>query len=549
MALMAETLDRAHDAHRRGDWARAFDLFVAAREVGDLAADDLSRLSRMAWWLGHVETLLDAGASAFHAFVAADRSHDAALKALELGMSLCLRGEEEAGSGWIGRAERQLMALPEGPAHGYVRYVMTVEAGLAGDDMEGVAEAARQVAALGRRHDDPNLVALGAVGEGRSLVKRGEVAAGMRLLDEAMVDVAGGDLEPEWVGNIYCHCMAACHEVGNIRRARRWSEATMEWLEEMPAAVVFTGICRVHRCQVFQATGEWTRAEQEASRVCDDLSGLHVASVAEAHYRVGELHRLRGELWAADAAFVRSRELGRDPQPGLALSQLARGRTGSARDGIRVALHACPSDPLARAPLSAARVEIEIAGGDLDAAAEAASELHETANRYGTGWLEAAAHHWRGALAVADRRPEEALVELRDAIRRWSDLRAPYDTARAQLLLSRAYRALGDHDAAETELALARRAFETLGAALDVLAVDACAAKPSPPAGLTAREVEVLRLVAAGRTNHEVAVELVLSEKTIARHLSNIFTKLGTSTRTEAAAFAFEHRLLHAGSG
>lgn len=539
----AELLRVAREAHRRRDWLGAYERYTTARAAGGLSADDLQALSDAAWWLGRIDESVAAGDAAYRALLDAERPQAAAMIALEVAVSLFLRGDDALGSGWLGRAQRLLEPLAEAPAHGYLRFIVDVEGALDGDDLDAVADAAREVQAIGRRHGDPNLQAMGVVGEGRALVRLGVAARGLRLLDEAMLAVVADDLAPEWAGNIYCHLMAACHELADIQRAREWTEATSRWLSRLPTAALFTGICRVHRSQVYQTAGEWERAEHEAARVCQDLTGIGVSSVAEAHYQLGELQRLRGELRAAEEAYGRARELGRDPQPGMALLCLADGRVDTATAAIRAALHAVGTNRLARSRLCAAQVEIGLAAGDLDAARRACTELEDTAAAYGTSGLEAAALHARGAVVLAEDRAPEALPALRAACRRWNTVGAPYEVARACTLLGRAYEALGDHDAANAELSAARESFRRLGATVDAREVTALLGDRSPPAGLTAREIEVLVLVAEGRTNREVAAELVLSEKTIARHLSNIFAKLGVSTRTEASAFAFEHRL------
>lgn len=544
-----EVLRSGRDAHSRRDWTRAYELLTTAREAVPLSPGDLDALSDVAWWLGRVDECLEAGEAAFRGYLDDDRPRDAVMAALDLAVSLFLRGEDTLGSGWIGRAQRLLEDLPEGPAHGYLRYLVEVEEGLAGGDPRGVVAASRDVQRIGREHDDPNLVAAGVLGEGRALVKLGEASAGMRLLDESMVAVLHEDLDPEWAGNIYCHLMAACHELADVRRAGEWTQAAADWLADLPAAVLFTGICRVHRSQVLQVAGDWEASEQEATRVVRDLADLHVGSVAEAHYQVGEVRRLRGEFDGAERAYGRARELGRDPQPGMALLRLAQGRTDDARGSIRAALHAVSADRLARARLCTAQVEIAVAADDLETARRACAELEDTAATYGTSGLEAAALHWRGAVALADGRPEEALPALRAACRRWREVHAPYDAARSCVLLGESYLALGDWDTATSELASARETFERLGAVVDARHVDDLTGQRSLPGGLTEREAEVLELVAGGRTNREVAEVLVLSEKTIARHLSNIFTKLDVSTRTEAAAFAFEHGLAGSGRG
>lgn len=539
--------DDARAAHRNGDWDRAYALFSAARDTSPLSPEDLESLSAAAWWLGRVNDCLEAGEAAFQGYVDADRLRNAAMCAVEMAVSLFLRGEESLGSGWIGRARRLLDGLPEGPEHGYVRYVVEVEGGLERGDLGAVVEAAAEVHRIGREHGDRNLVAVGVLGEGRARLKLGEMAEASALLDEAMVAVRSRDLDPEWAGNVYCHLMAACHEVADIGRARAWTEVTWQWLSELSAAVLFTGICRVHRSQVLQVTGEWDRAEKEAACVLNDLSDIHVASVAEAHYQIGELRRLRGDLDGAAHAYGRARELGRDPQPGLALLWLAQGRAGAAEAAIRAAVRAAATDRIARARLCTVQIEIALAVDDLEAAQRAIAELEDSAAAYGTSGLEAAALHWRGAVALADGHPEEALPALRAACRRWHDVHATYDAARACVLLGKAYGALGDLETAAAELAAATETFDRLGATVDAREVRALTGDRSLPAGLTEREAQVLACVASGKTNREVAEDLVLSEKTIARHLSNIFLKLDVSTRTEAAAFAFAHGLAEAG--
>jgi DNA-binding NarL/FixJ family response regulator len=265
--------------------------------------------------------------------------------------------------------------------------------------------------------------------------------------------------------------------------------------------------------------------------------------VANGYLLYLELRRLRGDLDGAEAAYLQAHALGRDPQPGLALLRLAQGRADTAAASLRAALTAVTSDRLARAWLCAAQVEVALAAGDPETAGRASEELGRTASTYGSSGLEAAALQARGAVLLADGRPEAALPTLRAACRRWQELDAPYDAARVRLLLSRAYQALGDADAAGRELEAAGAVFERLGAAPDLEQVGALRGRPSLPGGLTGREAEVLALVAAGRTNREIAELLVLSPKTVARHLSNIFVKLEVTSRTQAAAYAFEHGL------
>ena len=542
MDEVAGTLAAARDAYRRRDWPAARAGFLAARAAGELGAADLDALGDAAWWLGELDEASAALEAACRRHQEEGRPGPAAMAAIGIAVNALLRGEEVVGAGWVGRARRLLEDRPDDVAHGYLLY-LELEGTLGGDDPAAVRERARRVRELGRRHADPNLTAAGDLFEGRALVKAGRVAEGLALLDGAMLAVRSGELGPEWAGSIYCHLMAAFTELGDVRRAAEWTEATSRWLATLPAAVLFTGICRVHRSQVHQRRGAWAEAEREAALVCADLADLQVAGAAEGHYQLGEIRRLRGDLDGAEAAYREAHRLGRDPQPGLALLRLAQGRTAAAAASVRTALAAVVHDRLARARLCAAQVEIALAAGDPGTARGACDELERTASTYGSSGLEAAALQARGAVLLAGGRAEAALPTLRAACRRWQELDMPHDAARVRLLLARAYRAMGDEDAATLELDAAEAVFERLGAAPDAAAARALRGRPALPGGLTGREAEVLALVAAGKTNREIAETLVLSHKTVARHLSNIFAKLGVRSRTQAAAYAYEHGL------
>ena len=531
-------LESAREAFVRRDWAVARDGFNVVKEHVALGADDLSALGDSAWWIGEVGEALAAYEAAYRAYLQGDKRRQAAFNAIGIAVSLLLRGEAQIGSGWMSRAQRLLRDEPEGVEHGYLLY-LGLEGALEQEELDAVVEQARVVRDMGRRFGDANLVAVGIMFEGRALVRRGQMQDGMALLDEAAVAVLTDDLIPDWAGNIYCHLMAAFHELVDLRRAAEWVEATQRWLDTLPAAVLFTGICRVHRSQVLQVTGAWEQAEREALRVCEDLADIHALAAAEGYYQVGELQRLRGNLAGAETSYQRAHERGRDPQPGLALLRLAQGRLEAAAASIQSALIAKSDNKLARAPLCAAQVEIALVTGIIERAHSACEELEATAAMYASSGLQATALHSRGALALAEGSPAQALPVLRDACQRWRELSADYHASKVCVLLARAYAELGDADAAQRELDAAVMVFERLGASWDARAVSGL----GYPGGLTGREVEVLALVATGKSNREVAGSLVLSEKTVARHLSNIFTKLNVSSRTEAAAYAFDHGL------
>jgi DNA-binding NarL/FixJ family response regulator len=406
---------------------------------------------------------------------------------------------------------------------------------------------ADEMGGIGRRFDDPNLVAMSLFGRGRALVKRGSVAEGMALLDDAMLEALSGRLHPVWTGAVYCHLMDACHELDELRRAGEWTHAASRWCEGIPAGGLYRGICRVHRAQILHTTGSWQEAEREASQACVDMAHVHVGTIAEGHYEIGEIRRLRGDLIGAEEAFRRAHEHGRDPQPGLALLRLAQGQADTAAASIRTALAVHGASPLPRAKLCVAQVEIALVTGDLETARAACTELDETAGMYESSGLAAAVQHARGALLLREGAPAEAVTVLRAACRRWQDLDATHRAASVRLLLAQAYRSLGDEDAAQLELSAADAVFEQLGAEPGRRRVASLRGRGSLPGGLTEREVEVLRLVATGCSNRDVAAMLFISERTVHRHLSNIFVKLGVSTRTAATAYAFEHGIASRG--
>jgi DNA-binding NarL/FixJ family response regulator len=359
------------------------------------------------------------------------------------------------------------------------------------------------------------------------------VVDGLALLDEAMVAALDSRIGPFMAGSLYCHTIAACHEVADLRRMTRWTDLTEDWLSTLPAVGVFAGLCAVHRAQLHILRGAWEEAERSALQVVTDLDAMRVDYAAEAWYVVGEARRLRGDPTAAEA-YHEAHARGRDPQPGRALLQLQGGDAAGAATSVRTAVTAVGDDPLRRAPLCAAAVEIAVAAGRLEDARAAASELVETAAMYATSGLEAMAAAARGAVLLAEGRAEEALPLLRDACRRWHELGAAYDAAGTCALLAQAYRSLGDEASAAAEAAQAEATYVRLGAHRPA---------PTPPDGLSRRECEVLALVADGRSNREIGETLFISDRTVARHLTNIFHKIGVTSRTQAARYAIDHGL------
>jgi DNA-binding NarL/FixJ family response regulator len=460
----------------------------------------------------------------------------AARAAFWIGINLTLRGESRA-AGWFGRARR--LVEREGREcveQGYLALARMFEHRAAGD-LDAAIAAAAEAAAFGERFGDADLFALAAEDQGTMLIVGGRVVEGLALLDEAMVAVTAGELSPMVNGFVYCGVITGCQAAYEPRRAREWTAALTRWCESQPDLVSFTGTCLVHRAEILQLHGDWRAALDEARRArerCDAAMNAPVA--AQALYRQGELHRLRGDIDAAETAYRDASRRGYEPQPGFALLRLAQGNVETAAAAIRRLL-AETSDPVQRAGLLPAAVEILLAAGDLTAAQAACDELVSLAER--GGMLGALADRSRGAVALAAGDPQAALASLRRAAQAWLELDAPYEAARTRVLVSEACGAVGDADAAALERDAARETFERLGAAPDVARL-----APDDTHGLTARELQVLRLVAIGRSNREIASALVISEHTVARHVQNLFVKLGVSSRTEAGAFAFTHGLV-----
>ena len=534
---MADQTRSARDAYRKYEWSRAVELFQSAATESELSPADMYALGDAAWWLGRIETSNAAYIDAYRRHIDEQRPREAAMSAIGVAVNLLLRGDDVLGLGWLARAERLLEADKDCAEYGYLVHLTQVEAAFDSNaNLDGALDAAREVHGLGRRHGNADLVAAGIMGEGRILIKQGRVSAGLALLDEVLVLLLTERLSPEWAGDIYCNLMVAASELVDVERTAAWTEATTRWLQTIDAAVLFTGICRIHRAQVHTWRGAWDVAEREAQLVCADLADIQPSSAAEAHYQLGEIRRLRGDLAGAEQAYDDARNLGGDTQPGLALLHLAREQVDVAAASINAAVTAA-HDPLTRARLRAAQVEIALAAGDAATADAASTELAEIAATFGSSGLIAMAEQAGGAVRLASGNPDQALPRLRGALRRWQAVEAHHECASVRLLLSRAYDALGDSDSALREQSAAAATLARLGAPARVK-------RPAVPGGLTTREAEVLKLVAAGRSNREVAAALVVSEKTVARHLSNIFTKLGVSSRTAATAFAFEHGLV-----
>jgi DNA-binding NarL/FixJ family response regulator len=538
-------------AAARGDWAAAFEALTAADADHPLAADDLELLGLAAFLTGRDAESDAARERAHHAHLDAGDIEPAVRAAYWLALALTLRGEPARGGGWFGRCQSVLddSGLADSVWRGFLAVPPGMRAFFAGDYETALTHLER-AQSIADRSGDLDLRVLCLNGKGQAQIRTGDVTAGLATLDELMVTVTSTPgIYPQVVGLMYCASIDACRDLYDVRRGREWTAALTRWCDAQPGLVPYRGQCLVHRSELMQLLGSWRDATTEVTQVCAEVdSGIDAATMPVAglaFYQRAELHRLRGEYDDAEERYCRALQVGHDPQPGLSLLRLARGQPDTAYAAIRRALD--ETVEALRPRLLPGYAEIALAVDDIPAAAKAAAELVEVATTRGMPLLTAASLHATGAVQLAEGDSSRALATLRQAWTAWQDIAAPYDAARTRVLVALACRAMGDDDTAEMELDAARWVFDELGAAPDVARATKLSRRQQraqAPGGLTVRELQVIRLLATGATNRAIATELFLSEKTVARHVANIFLKLDLSSRAAATAFAYEQGLV-----
>lgn len=540
MATAESDLKKARVAYAERSWLAAFTAFAEADRAEPLTADDLELFSMSLMMLAREDEAAEVLERAHHLHVQHGETLRAARAATWIGMNLAYRGVIGPASGWLARAQRLLESWPEQAAeHGLLMLPLIFQHDAAGD-FDQAAAVAREAAAIGVRFGDEDLVALALHAEGHMLVKAGRLREGLRLLDESMVLVTTHELSPFVTGIVYCGVILACSDAFEVPRAREWTQVLSDWREQQPELVAFTGRCLVHRAEILQLEGSWSDALAEARLAGERFVETRNSAAGVAYYRQAELLRLRGEFRASEEAYRQASRAGWEPQPGLAQLRLAQGNLEAALAAVRRA-NAELTEPLKRLALLPAHIEIALAAGEVDEAKASCRELHDLSLGYQSAMLDGIVAQAEGAVELAAGDASSALAKLRHAQRIWLELDAPYEIARTRELIAKACAALGDDEASGLELDAARDLFARLGAAPDLARLSPTAA---PGHGLSDRECEVLRLVAAGKSNREIAAALVISEHTVARHLQNIYAKLNLSSRTAATAFAFEHELV-----
>jgi DNA-binding CsgD family transcriptional regulator len=529
-------------------WTETYAQLLKNDQQQGLQPLDLETLALAAYLTGKDVESFQALERAHQGYLDGKKTARAVRCAFWLGLMLMNAGEKARSSGWFARGERLLDDKKnEDCAEKGMLLIPQALGALSAGHATKARQIFEQVIAIGEQFHNVDLLALGRLGLGQSLIHLGYLTKGIKLLDETMITVETEAVFPVVNGIAYCAVIETCRKVWDLERAQEWTSALTRWCEAQPDIVPFRGECLVRRAEVFQLHGEWPKALEETKDACDLLTRRQGEKAAgEAYYRRAELLRLIGNFDEAEDCYHEAAKRGRKPQPGLALVRLAQGQKDTAETSIKNTLQETP-DPRKRAELLPAVVHILIAANQTDAAQSAAEELCGIASDFNVPYLLAICADSQGAVLLATGEMQSALERLQKAMKFWNTLNLPYESACTKELKGLVYRELKDKDNSAAELAAAKWAFERLGAVPDLERVNRLlnSELDGETFGLTVRELQIIRLVAAGKTNEAIATELFISERTVDRHVSNIFNKLGVSSRVEATAFALTHQMLN----
>jgi len=538
----SDLLKRGREAFRQHEWQKAYDILSAAGQESAPEPGDLERLAKAAYLIGKDAVYTDLWRRAHQGFLNNDEVPEAANCAFWLGLILFFRGDKAQGGGWIARARRLIdESGRDCPEKGFVQIPQALQHMRDGNPAAAY-KLFSSVVELGKHFKNPDLQSLGQLGSGQALIQMNKTVEGTSLLDESMVAVLAGETSPIVSGIIYCAVIETCQKIYDLHRAQEWTNALSSWCEAHPDLFPYRGQCMVRRAELLQLHGEWTDAELEIQRACEHFSKSSLeVDAGEAFYRYGEISRLQGKYTRALDMYRQASRLGFKPQPGLALLRLAQGQTDVARAAIEQTEKE-KKDPLSRSKILPAYLEIMIETEEIRAAQRAADELAEIAAAYSAAFLEAVATRAQGNLLLVSGKPADAMAHLHRASTLFTNSKARYESARTRVLIGLACRELGDADTAKMEFESAGETFEHIGAIPDLKSVNKLWPQNFPHR-LTPRELEVLRLLATGKKNKEIAADLFLSERTIDRHVSNILTKIDAPTRAAATAYAYKYQL------
>jgi class 3 adenylate cyclase len=469
MSQLASPVDDARASAARGAWRDAYALYGEA-DGGGLEPVDVETYGEAAWWSGKLDEAIALRERAYAAYTASGDALGAARMALLLSWDHEGRGAFAVSNGWLATAERLLDGVPEAPEHARLRLMHALSALFAEGDLERADALFDEAYALATRVGDRDVQSLALGGKGRTAIKAGDADRGLSLLDEATASALGGDLRPHAAGLVYCLTISACQDLGDFRRAAEWTEAANRMCDRLDVSG-FPGQCRIHRAEALRLRGDWPAAEAQAIAACEELSDFDRSITASGYYEVGEIRRRRGDFEGAEDAYRTSNELGREPQPGLALLRLAEGKVDAAVAGIAGTLREV-EDPIVRLRRLPAQVEIAVAAGDIRTARTAAEEMETIVDAYKIGGrrtlaFDATVHVARGRIMIAEKDWDGAIRCLRTARDEWREVGAPYETAQARMLLGIALRRRGDAHGGESELEAALATFEKLGAVPD----------------------------------------------------------------------------------
>ena len=527
-----DLLASARAAHAGRNWRASYEGFVRADEIGPLRTDDLDAMAMAAWRLGYGKESVRVAERVFGQLVRTDPA-SAAMKAVELGLAWFTRGDLNIAQGWMNRARRLLDGTPEGPTDGYLAYL---DALVAMGDSEALLVRVQRLREICGRIDTPALTALCQVAEALAAIAEARMAEAYGLIDEAMLPLLADQVPIDWAGDIYCVVLNQCHRLADLPRMRAWTQSMERWCNDFAASANYGGVCDVHRLQLLAATDEYSLLEDRLAGTSQALEDVNSWAAGEGYYQLGEVRRLRGDVDGAFAAFARARALGIEPQPGEALLRCSQGDGETAWTDLRVAM--AGEDRLGRMRFLRGAVEVALARDSLDEAERHCAELESGAEAFETPGFRAWAAHARGATLVRREQHAEALDALQTALREYRTQQSRYETAQIYEWMAIAHKGLGEDELATADSATAENIYAQLG----VEPAQVCGS--SAPGGLTKREIEILRRVAGGATNKQVAERICISEKTVGRHLANIYAKLAVSSRTAAVAWAHGNNVL-----